>query len=244
MGLGAWEASPSHRPTGSGWWSPSFDQAVYLRFPAGLAVVTAPGVAPGPLHIGAALPVTTGGTFVVPPEWTEQPTIWRGALPDPACAGRDMSWNGSTRSAGARPCCAHLYGNAGARPPPRAAWPRRAGPSEGSGPGLTPSGDDALAGMFLAAHLYGEHPEDQLVAWAREVDTHEIARAFLIWAARGQSIEPVHRLLAGDATGAVDLLAFGHSSGADLALGLHFGLQFGLHDHPNVSRRARKAAAT
>ncbi len=95
----------------------------------------------------------------------------------------------------------------------------------GLGPGLTPSGDDALAGILLAARLGRPEAEDHLVALAKSVATHEISRAFLIWAARGQSIEPVHRLLAGDATAARDLLAFGHTSGADVALGLHFGLK-------------------
>ena len=95
----------------------------------------------------------------------------------------------------------------------------------GLGPGLTPSGDDALAGVLLAARLSRPEAEDHLVALAKTVATHEISRAFLIWAARGQSIEPVHRLLAGDAAAARDLAAFGHTSGADLALGLHFGLR-------------------
>ncbi|MDQ1426756.1 MAG: hypothetical protein QOK39_232, partial [Acidimicrobiaceae bacterium] len=94
----------------------------------------------------------------------------------------------------------------------------------GLGPGLTPSGDDTLAGILLAARLRRPEAEDHLVALAKTVATHEISRAFLLWAARGQSIEPVHRLLAGDATAARDLAAFGHTSGADLALGLRYGL--------------------
>jgi hypothetical protein len=64
------------------------------------------------------------------------------------------------------------------------------------------------------------------------VKTHEIARAFLRWAAQGQSIEPVHRCLwalsKGDGVlvdlALRDLLAYGQSSGADLALGLWWGL--------------------
>ena len=103
----------------------------------------------------------------------------------------------------------------------------------GVGPGLTPAGDDCLAGILLVARIRGgEAAEAELVAVAGSVDTNDVAAAFLVWAARGQSIEPVHRFLVsaarGDATRATDALAalvgFGHSSGADLALGLRLGL--------------------
>jgi len=96
----------------------------------------------------------------------------------------------------------------------------------GRGPGLTPAGDDVLAGMFLIAYVCGDDVTEQAAA----VPTNDIARAFLHWAARGQSIEPVHRLLT--ATGEreahqalADLLRFGHSSGADLALGLRTAVE-------------------
>jgi len=106
----------------------------------------------------------------------------------------------------------------------------------GLGPGLTPAGDDTLAGILLVARAVGgEAAEDGLVAVARGVATTSIARAFLEWAARGQTVEPAHDLLAalaaGDpATAAVHLCALarlGHTSGADLAYGLHLGLENG-----------------
>jgi hypothetical protein len=59
-----------------------------------------------------------------------------------------------------------------------------------------------------------------------------VAAAFLLWSARGQSIEPAHRFLgsvadgrAAHAAGALgQVVGFGHSSGADLARGLRLGL--------------------
>jgi hypothetical protein len=98
----------------------------------------------------------------------------------------------------------------------------------GLGPGLTPAGDDALAGILL---VLGAHDRAAAVAAADRARTNDISRAFLAWAARGHSIEPVHRLLAaGDDAGTAsaalaDLLRFGHSSGADLAFGLRRGLR-------------------
>ena len=103
----------------------------------------------------------------------------------------------------------------------------------GFGPGLTPAGDDCLAGILIIANtLCGQAATPLLSALVENIETNEISLAFLRWAARGQSIEPVHRFLelaarcdAGDASIALtDLTRFGHSSGADLALGLRMGL--------------------
>ena len=64
------------------------------------------------------------------------------------------------------------------------------------------------------------------------VRTTGISGAFLLWAARGQALAPVHDLLAaavaGDAAAAESaaraLGGIGHSSGADFAQGLSWGL--------------------
>jgi hypothetical protein len=72
-----------------------------------------------------------------------------------------------------------------------------------------------------------------LVELAARARTNDIARAFLLWAARGQSIEPVHRFLAAVAaqdeqaarSALADLLRVGHTSGADLATGLRLGFR-------------------
>src|SRR5690606_12255872 len=65
----------------------------------------------------------------------------------------------------------------------------------GRGAGLTPTGDDVLAGILVAdAHRDpGAEPLDTRRAAVAAADTGELSRAFLRWAAQGQSIEPVHR---------------------------------------------------
>ncbi|HEX2119485.1 MAG TPA: DUF2877 domain-containing protein, partial [Acidimicrobiales bacterium] len=104
----------------------------------------------------------------------------------------------------------------------------------GLGPGLTPAGDDVLAGILLVERAWrGEAAEAALVDLAGEARTNDVARAFLTWAARGQSIEPVHRFLTAscrqDGARARDALrslsAVGHTSGADLALGVRLALR-------------------
>jgi hypothetical protein len=108
-----------------------------------------------------------------------------------------------------------------------------AGALGGVGPGLTPAGDDALAGILVATRArLGAAAEDDLLEVASAVRTSALAGACLHWAARGQSIAPVHDLLgalaAGDCSAAEaalqELCRLGASSGADLALGLRLGL--------------------
>lgn len=223
MGLGAYRAIESS-PFGTV--IAAFDRAVYLRLANRVVALTAPSVPLGPLHVRlprAPAGLGVGDTFHVPDEWRYRPTIWTGQLPDRSTIGADV-----LRALGAVACHSPLLA-----PPLARRWRAASRARDlaqacqllgGLGPGLTPSGDDALAGMLLAARLHRPEAEDDLVALADGVETHEISRAFLHWAARGQSVEPVHRLLAGDATAGADLLANGHSSGADLALGLGYGL--------------------
>ncbi|PJG47134.1 hypothetical protein CAF53_01925 [Sphingobium sp. LB126] len=67
---------------------------------------------------------------------------------------------------------------------------------EGRGTGLTPSGDDALSGLLLFCNWSGT-PLTRLVAIASRARTTDLSWNFLRWAARGQSIEPVHILFSG-----------------------------------------------
>lgn len=121
----------------------------------------------------------------------------------------------------------------------RDALPDRVHALVGTGPGLTPSGDDVLCGVLLGLRL---HPRgsDSLVdrLWhavlPRLSSTTSLSAALLTEAAEGYAVVPVVRLteaLAGfdptdpAASGEVDLavravLAIGHSSGADLLGGL------------------------
>jgi Protein of unknown function (DUF2877) len=98
----------------------------------------------------------------------------------------------------------------------------------GRGPGLTPSGDDVVAGFLLGARAFGRATGaavaavDQLAASA----TTALSAQLLRHAVRGECVAQVAALatalIGGRAPGdAVDqLLAVGHTSGAALAAGL------------------------
>lgn len=109
---------------------------------------------------------------------------------------------------------------------------------QGRGSGLTPTGDDVLAGLLLF-HAWAGTSTRQLETIATNAKTTDLSKAFLIWAARGQSIQPVHDLaraawqlslerrpdrarLAHDEMNcaARTLRGIGHSSGAALLAGL------------------------
>ena len=97
----------------------------------------------------------------------------------------------------------------------------------GRGPGLTPSGDDVLAGILLACATDSAR-RVALGRLARTARTTTLSRAYLRWAAAGQSIQPAHALL--DAAGSGDgdamvraaqsLAAVGATSGRALTAGL------------------------
>lgn len=103
----------------------------------------------------------------------------------------------------------------------------------GRGCGLTPAGDDVAAGLLVSEALLGAGDEAARMALAAGAPTHSISRAFLSWAARGQSIEPLHRLLAACAAddlsaaqrARADLAGIGHTSGLDLAYGVLIGFR-------------------
>ncbi len=103
----------------------------------------------------------------------------------------------------------------------------------GRGSGLTPSGDDVAAGMMIAHFMLGLSDDAFRLSIVADAPTHAISRAFLSSAARGQSIEPIHRLLEACAVGDFrsvrawrDRLAeIGYTSGLDLAYGVFIGLR-------------------
>ena len=116
----------------------------------------------------------------------------------------------------------------------------------GLGPGLTPSGDDALAGLLLALRLLGGAvPGGGRAVWladwlgaavtANACDrTTSLAATLLHCAARGQASVEAAAVLRGIAgqdplvPAARRLLATGHTSGADLAWGLLLGCRAAL----------------
>ena len=107
-------------------------------------------------------------------------------------------------------------------------------PLVGMGPGLTPSGDDALAGMEAALHALGHPAAGFLTAALDDVAerTTAVSATLLRHAARGEFAERTHRLLAellgsDDAAlpGAVErAAAWGATSGMDGLVGVLAGL--------------------
>ena len=100
----------------------------------------------------------------------------------------------------------------------------------GRGEGLTPEGDDELAGMLVALHAYGDRAAAARLASAvlTRLDAHPnattaVSAALLRAACDGHAVPQLARFLAeGCATGTAahrDLLAVGHTSGAALARG-------------------------
>jgi hypothetical protein len=103
----------------------------------------------------------------------------------------------------------------------------------GSGPGLTPSGDDVLAGFLVGAAAFGTDATAlrEATAVLAPARTTALSAALLWHAARGECIDELAslavvltsqgRCLPDEAGRAVSrLLSVGHTSGAALALGL------------------------
>ncbi len=105
---------------------------------------------------------------------------------------------------------------------------------QGRGAGLTPTGDDVIAGLLLAdAWTRPDRiAEERRIELAGAVRTTSLSLSFLRWAAVGQSIEPVHRLVVAAASRDPErfaaateaVAAIGGSSGRALLAGLAAGL--------------------
>ncbi len=116
----------------------------------------------------------------------------------------------------------------------RAAAARAAHGLIGLGPGLTPSGDDALGGIESALHAAGHPVAGFLGAALDDVETRTtaVSVALLRHAARGEVAERVHRLLDGltapDPAGIAQAIKtgvrHGATSGSDLLAGVLLGL--------------------
>lgn len=97
---------------------------------------------------------------------------------------------------------------------------------KGCGQGLTPSGDDFLAGAMLGLRLRGRGGQRRILRAA--LGGNVVSNAFLRVAARGRVNEAVQAWLeAPEAAGRLErAAAFGHTSGADLLCGMRWGLGF------------------
>ena len=102
----------------------------------------------------------------------------------------------------------------------------------GRGPGLTPAGDDALAGALLVAHALGAGTDLADAVRARLHATTAVSAALLDAAADGYAARPVVTLVDAAVANRPDavaralpaVLAIGHTSGADTVTGIHAAL--------------------
>jgi hypothetical protein len=101
----------------------------------------------------------------------------------------------------------------------------------GVGPGLTPAGDDVLAGLLVGLGSFGQRAEPlrRAVLTGLATGTTDLSAALLRCAARGESIPQVNQLLrtmSGSAwqgrldQAMDDLVRVGHTSGTALATGV------------------------
>jgi hypothetical protein len=227
-----------------------FPQALYLRVPGGLVVLGSTQLPRGPLHLrmtalpavppGTAVEVTTGSLRIGNDTCPVRAPTWSPRLPSqPALRSAQRQARDWLPSLGP----VLDVGSEG-----RAGLPRNAlialrrgdvetfaGMVAGRGAGLTPAGDDVLAGVFLVASVFrgGSRTGCRRVAQcASQAPTNDIARAFLACAGRGRCIEPAHRLLDGLAnhdrrtvrSAVTELNRFGSSSGAALTYGIRTAL--------------------
>ncbi len=104
-------------------------------------------------------------------------------------------------------------------------WSEGIGALKGLGPGLTPSGDDFICGLLLAMNLTGRGPVEQTLGTA--FGGNAISNAFLELAAQGRTNQAVNAFLERPSSRTLfNVCLFGHTSGADLLCGLHWGLDF------------------
>ncbi len=221
-----------------------YSKAAYLKMPAGLAALTTFDVPSGPIHARCDEPLeglSEGDKVVVAGSLLQAGPLlldlqgaetWEGRLPGRAAleSGRRLALDLLAQAPSSSLDRAVADGAGKLLSKGDLAGAARC--LGGVGPGLTPAGDDCLAGILLIAGILGGQTAG-LAVIAAAVATNEVARSFLYWAARGQSIESVHRFLTSAAQGDVEsaavalkeLTSFGHSSGADLVMGLRLGLE-------------------
>ena len=237
-----------------------FSRALYLCVPGGLVALCSRQVPRGPLHLRmAALPAARVGAQVLVSSGHLElggevcpltAPIWSPRLPTASRLSRACPY--------ARDWLPSIGPTLDLGPGENAGLPGDAlsalrhgdlltfaGLVSGRGAGLTPTGDDVLAGVLLVAGaLRGGSRFDGTTRrrCARRTPTNDIAGAFLACAARGRCIEPAHALLSaladadrGATRSAISgLRRFGSSSGEALA----YGIRTALLELPSEAPRA------
>jgi hypothetical protein len=95
----------------------------------------------------------------------------------------------------------------------------------GRGPGLTPEGDDYVAGIAGVLAAAGRHEAvAALIGADLRRRTTALSATLIELAARAMGPQPLQAVLAGNADALADLLALGHTSGRAYARGAAIGL--------------------
>ncbi|MEX1124041.1 MAG: DUF2877 domain-containing protein [Acidimicrobiia bacterium] len=239
--------------TSAGLWKvvASFEKAAYLAHDSEVIVVTSRQVPPGPLYVtvdadrvlakdGAAVNFEKGHLELGPQSVNlTSADVWTGVLPDPGrlIAQRAMIMTALAPVAGQSALAAAPY----SRPANEIMeWLQQrdfdgiARSIVGLGPGFTPAGDDALAGLLVTTVAQGRLvPGEWLIDPETARRTSLMSLAFVRCAAAGQAIAPVHDVLMAGAAGkatacraaCAELASVGATSGADIAFGMWAGLQ-------------------
>jgi len=229
----------------------SFEKATYLAAGSQVVAVTARRVPPGPLYVtvnadnvgardGAAVSCTADRLEFDRHSFTlSTANIWKGPLPDPheLSARRATVIDMLTALADASALATEPFSRQtreGLARLRQGDFRGLARSLAGLGPGFTPAGDDALAGLLmtkaaLASQAAGHWSIDRETAQR----TGPVSRAFIECAAAGQAIAPVHQVLMAGAAGdesarlaaCEKLRTVGGTSGADIAFGMRAALQ-------------------
>jgi hypothetical protein len=217
VGLEGFVVSVTARPV------PLLPNAVGLAAPSLDLAGLAEGM-PVRIHVGA---IAVGPLRIL---WRDSP-VWDPAVPVPASPPPPSALPGpeglevAASDAGARGIA--LLRTALAERDPAAAR-EAAAALIGRGPGLTPEGDDLLAGAALGSRALGRAGvAAALCPPVPEARTTAVSATLLRLAAAGAAPEPVVRLLEGAdrASAVADLLRLGRSTGRAVAAGLRLALE-------------------
>ncbi|MCZ6663076.1 MAG: DUF2877 domain-containing protein [Actinobacteria bacterium] len=249
--IGAFAESALRKSAGRWRVLASFEKAAYVSADSEVIVVASRQVPPGPLYVtidadrilvndGAALTYHEDHLELGPHSVTlTSANRWTGLLPDPD----QLSAQRATIVDALAPVAAQsaLVAAPYSRPANEGIERLQDGDFDGIarsivglGPGFTPAGDDALAGMLVIAVATGRlAPGDWIIDPETARRTSLMSLAFVRCAAAGQAIAPVHELLLSGAAGeavacraaCAKLAAVGGTSGADIAFGMWAGLQ-------------------
>jgi hypothetical protein len=221
----------------------AFRRAAYLRLDGRILAVCDAQVAPGPLHLrldrlpdlAVGRPVQLGGGRLSVGPWSvavEDDRRWTPRPVDPQALRQALALR--PRHGAGQPT---VVAEAGLAQPILDRIPALLQDGDlvsvahlvgGRGAGLTPAGDDLLAGVLVAHAALDPAGAHLRRAAAAASQTSDVAAAFLRWAAAGQCILPVHRVLeaiaAGDhgseAAARQELRRIGATSGSALLLGI------------------------